>query len=285
MFRLLRILVVLAALAVVALFLTVLFVDRVAKTAIEKGGTYALGVETTLDEADISLLGGRFALSELEVANPPGFASPQFLRLGSGKLEVSLSSLNSDRVEIPSLVLDGLTLSLERKDGQANYDAILKSLERFGSRDGGGEPKEPDAGPRKTYVIREVVLNDIRAEVQLLPVGGELTKATVMIPTIRLKNVGDDGQSMSELFAAILDGVLRAVVETGADTLPKELLKDLKQKLPDLGKQAQAFQRELEKSLGELGEKAGELGKDVGEKAGKALEDAKKGLDDLFEKK
>lgn len=285
MFRLLRILVVLAALVVVALLVAILFVDRVAKSAIENGGTYALGVETTLDEADVSLLGGRFALSELEVANPPGFTSPQFLRLGSGKLEVSLSSLNSDRVEIPSLVLDGLTLSLERKDGQANYDAILKSLERFGSGDGGKAPKEPDTGPQKSYVIREVVLNDIRAEVQLLPVGGELTKTTVTIPTIRLKNVGDDGQSMSELFAAILDGVLRAVIESGADTLPKELLKDLKKKLPDLGKEAQAFQRELEKSLGDLGEKAGELGKDLGEKAGKALDDAKKGLDGLFEKK
>lgn len=271
--RLLRVLVVLVVLAVVVTLLTILFVDRLAKTAIEKGGTYALGVETTLEEADIGLVDGRFALTGLAVANPEGFEAPRFLSLTSGRLELSLASLRSDRIEVPSLVLDDLTLSLERSGGKANYDAILKNLERFGSKK--GEPQPPAEESGKRFVIREIVLNNVRAEVQLLPIAGELSKTTVTIPVLRLSNLGADEQSLSDLFAAVLDAVLHAVIDVGGNTLPKELLQDLKGKLPDLDAEVKAFQSELEKSLG----------KDLGGKAGKALDDAKKQLEGLFEKK
>lgn len=274
--RLLRIVVALTILVVVGLAVLFLFIDRAAKSAIEKGGTYALGVDTTLGGADIGLVSGRFALSDLAVANPPGFGAPQFMRLGRGELALSLSSLMSDEIEVPSLVLDDLSISLERKDGKANYDEILKHLEKLGGSDGKKAPSED--GSTKKFVIREIVLNNVRAEVQLLPIGGELTKTTVTIPTIRLKNVGNDGQSMSQVFAAILDAVLRAVVDFGGDLVPKELLKDLSKKLPDLGNQALELTRELGDSLGELG-------KGVGEKAGEVLDDAKKSLDELFKKK
>jgi hypothetical protein len=274
---LLRAVVVIALLAVLALVLLFVFVDRAAKTAIEKGGTYALGVPTTLGEADIGLVSGRFALGDLVVANPAGFESPHFMRLGRGELELSLSSLTSDLVEVPSLVLDGLSLSLERKDGKANYDEILKHLEKAVGSDGKKAPPA-DEGSAKKFVIREIVLNNVRAEVQLLPVGGSLTKTTVTIPTIRLKNVGNDGQSMSELFAAILDAVLRAVVDVGGDLLPKDLLNDLSKKLPDLGKQALELTEKLGGSLGELG-------KGVGEKAGEVLDEAARSIDGLLKKK
>jgi hypothetical protein len=226
--RLIKLLVATAALAIVAAFLLVLIVDRAAKAAIERGGTYALGVTTTLDEASIGLVDGRFALESLEVANPKGFDAPQFVRLGHGELELSLGTLWSDRVEASTLALRDVALSIERKDGKANYDEILKSLERFGSS-GGGEappPKEPQA-PGKSFVIHDVVLENVTAQIQLVPIGGELTKTTVTIPRVHLKNVGNDGLSLSELVASILDGALRAVIEAGGKDLPKELLKDL----------------------------------------------------------
>lgn len=47
-----------------------LFIDSIAKQAIERGGFYALGVETELDSTDIGLFSGQFRLDVLHVANP-----------------------------------------------------------------------------------------------------------------------------------------------------------------------------------------------------------------------
>ena len=47
--------------------------NKVARVAVEKGGTYALGVQTTLNDASIGVLSGRFGMSGLRVANAQGF--------------------------------------------------------------------------------------------------------------------------------------------------------------------------------------------------------------------
>ncbi len=51
----------------------VLWIDHLAKLAVETGATYALGVETTLGGMDIGVVGGTVDLSTLNVANPPAF--------------------------------------------------------------------------------------------------------------------------------------------------------------------------------------------------------------------
>ena len=53
------VLLVLIALGVV-LWLTI---DSIAKTGIERGGTYALGVPTTVDSVSLSLLGGEMRIN------------------------------------------------------------------------------------------------------------------------------------------------------------------------------------------------------------------------------
>lgn len=285
---LLRFVVLLLLLAAIAATLLVVFVDRAAKTAIEEGGTYALGVPTHLEQADIGLTSGRFALTGLAIDNPQGFEAPRFLSVGKGELALTLGSLTSDTIEAPTLELSGIELALERKDGKANYDAILASLERFSSKDGGKAeptPKTDEPQSAKRFVIREVIVRDVKATIQLLPIGGELTKTTVTVPSLRLTNVGDDGQSMSQLFAEVLDGILRAVIDVGGKDLPKELLKDLKQKLPDVEALKRSLETEVQGALDELQKKGKELGGELGKEAEKALEGAKKELDGLFEKK
>ncbi|MCK6448628.1 MAG: AsmA family protein [Planctomycetes bacterium] len=286
--KLLRFVVLLFLLAAVAAALLVIFIDRAAKTAIEEGGTYALGVPTHLEKADIGLTSGRFALTGLAIDNPQGFDAPRFLSIGRGELALTLGSLTEDTIEAPTLELSGIELALERKDGKANYDTILASLERFSSKDDGKsapQPKGDEPQSTKRFVIREVIVRDVKATIQLLPIGGELTKTTVTVPSIRLTNVGEDGRSMSQLFAEVLDGILRAVIDVGGKDLPKELLKDLKQKLPDVEALKRSLENEVKGALDDLQEKSKELGGELGKEAEKALDGAKKELEGLFEKK
>ena len=75
------ILVVLLAAGLIAAFF---YIDSIAKQAVERGGTYALGVNTTLRKADVEVFSGAVTLNGLRVANPEGFAADHFLRLGEG---------------------------------------------------------------------------------------------------------------------------------------------------------------------------------------------------------
>src|SRR5262245_21222468 len=126
-----RILLGLALLAVLLGVGAALFIDSLAGQAIERGGNHALGVETRLESASVGLVSGEFALSGLSVANPPGFAEPSFFALGGARLELPLSALLEERVIIPELTLDGITLDLERNPQGTNYGAILDNLARF----------------------------------------------------------------------------------------------------------------------------------------------------------
>src|SRR5262245_24327246 len=109
-------LVLIIGVAIVAFFL----LDSLVKTAVEKGATYALGVQTTLGGAHVSIIGGSLSLSDLNVANPEGFKTNHFLDLGKGAVEVSVPSLRQDMIEIPLVELSAIDINLEKKDGKSN---------------------------------------------------------------------------------------------------------------------------------------------------------------------
>ena len=133
--KLIKLVAVLLVLLVLATIAVALYIDTIAKTAIERGATYALGVKTTLGSADVGLLSGTFSMGDLTVANPAGFKSPYFTHLGEGDVKVALKTLRQETVELPTLTLTNLDIHLEKKEGEANYDVILENLSRFESGD------------------------------------------------------------------------------------------------------------------------------------------------------
>lgn len=265
----LRILVVAAIGLLLLLGAVLLFAGRAARLAVEKGGTRALGVPTTLESASVSPLRGDVSLTGLKVANPPGFDKPAFLVLDHAAIDVKTASLLSDKIEANELLIDGLAITLEEKGGKANYDVILENLKKLQKPGDEKKPEpEPEAKAGKQFVIRTVVLRNLSAEVYLLPIGGP---TVVHVPELVLHNVGEDGQTMDAAVAAITQAALAAIVKSGGGLLPPDMLKDLSGGLAGLGK-----------GVLELG---GESLKGVGEKAGELIEEAGKGLGDIFKKK
>lgn len=264
----------------------ILFIDSLAKTAIEAGGTHALGVETRLESASVGLFSGEFALNGLRVANPAGFTEPNFFALGGTRLALPLSSLREDRVTIPELVLEGVVLDLERNASGTNYDPILEHLSRFETgAPAGGETASTSGESGKVFVLQKLVVRDVRATVNLLPEGGELTKLSLSIPEIVVTDLGSD-MSLAQLCALVVKTVVRAAIQQGGDALPAELLADLRGRMDALEGQARArVDAELGKVQGQLEQAAGK----VSPEAQKAVQDAagKLGgkLDGLLKKK
>jgi len=264
---------------VVAAFL---YIDVIAKGAIEEGATSALGVKTKLRSANVKIFSGEFAMGDLNVANPetakgqPEFTSEHFLTLGEGGVAVALATLRQDIIELPHLTLANLDINLEKKGGTANYQLIMDNLKKWQ-----GEPP-PEAAK---YIVRKLNIKNIKVHVDLLG-GGDLTKVDVPIDEIVMADIGSDGTGveMGELAGIIVAAVFKAVVEKGGGLIPADLAGELTAGLAQLGDLTKLADIEsLGNVVGELGkavnlEGVGEKVDDLGNKAKKELEKATGGL-------
>ena len=141
-------LIAVAVVVVVVLIVSLLLgIDYVAKVGVEQGGTYALGVNTTLGSMDVGIFSGSVEMAELTVDNPPAFDTPHFLALGAGRVAVSLGTLMGEKVVVPELTLTGLSMNLERKGTQSNYNTIFAALKKFESAEQSNS-SESKAGKR-----------------------------------------------------------------------------------------------------------------------------------------
>lgn len=289
-------LVLLFVLGVVVVFMSI---DSIAKRAIEKGGTYALGTDTSVSSVSVGVFKGEFSLSSLKVANPTSgekFASPHFLTLGKGATAVSLSTIRQPTVEIPTLTLNDIDAYIERKGSATNYGTILDHLKQVT----GGDKPAPAATDEKKFVIHELKLTNITIHVDVsaavLPGGlgsvgdavGSMTKVTIPIEKIELKDVGKTGEglggsgvTMSQLSGIIVKAVLDAAARNGGGLIPGDLLGDLNGKLSSLTNLDTLSKGGLAIVAGAKGT-IEEVGKKVTEDVKKGMDDAKKGFEDAL---
>ena len=259
---------------IVVLIVAVFFwIDRLAKAGVEGGATYALGVDTQLDSMDVGVFSGSVAMADLNVANPTGFESPHFLQLGEGRVSVSLGTLMEDKVVLSELTLSGLNLNLVHHKGKANYKVILDNLKKFES----GEKKEAaEEEGGKRFVVQKVTVRDVHVEVEMLPIGGALTRVPIIIDAIELENVGSDsdkGILLADLTNIILKAILTTVARQGGDLLPGDIAGELTAGLDQLKGLGDVSVQVVGKVTAQVAEQVTEAAEKVGEEVGKAVEE------------
>jgi hypothetical protein len=232
-----------------------LMIDHLAKAGIERGGTYALGVPTRVDTVSLRLLKGELDLAGLTVANPEGYKTPHLLK--TGRLDVAMrpASVLGDAIEVNRFELDGVDLHLEQKPGTSNVSVILDNIARLS-----GEKRGEAEGGTKVKVDR-IVIRNVVAHIQVLPIGGEATTLTVKVPEIVLEGVTNDnaqGVAVSELVRRLVPAILAAVVDKGKGIIPDA----------DLGRLGDS----VAATSKALGAGAGKLVQQVGGRAAEALQ-------------
>lgn len=275
----------LIGLIVLLILVAVLMIDSIAKSGIERGSTYAMGVPTTLDTADVKIMAGEFDMSGLTVSNPEGFSTPHFLALRDGGVSVQLQSLMGEVVQLPTLTLDGISVNLQRADGKTNYNTILENLKRF--EDGDPPVDQPEAKGGKQFVIDRVLITDVTVNIDLAPIEGglsELTKMEVKVPRIELTDLGKgDTQPMeiAQVVATIVKAILLAVAEN-AGQLPGDLGAQLQQGLSQLAS-LDSLGVELEAAAGKVIEDVqGEIDDTIDDVRDQIDDGIRDGLDDIF---
>jgi hypothetical protein len=280
--RIVGVIIVLVVVLVIAVFV---WIDQLAKSGVEGGATYALGVDTRLDDMDVGILSGQVAMADLNVANPGGYKSPHFLELGDGRVGVSLGTLMEDTVVVPELALSDISLNLEHHHGKANYQVIIDNLKRFESGEKPAAQTAEHKG-RKKFVIQKVVVRNVRVAVELLPVGGDLTRVPVIIERIELENVGTAGDpvQLAELTSVVLKAILTAVVDRAGEVLPGDIAGELTAGLGQLESLGDVSVQVLGQVTAEVLENVGEAAGQLGEAAQQASEDIAKTVDEGIKK-
>ena len=297
--KLLRIVLVLVLLVLVAAGVAWYYIDSLARTGIERGATYALGVPTTVHKADVGLLSGTLRVDRLTVANPEGFKTPHLASVKRLDLGIATGTLLEETILVSRFELDGVDLHIEQKVGKSNVSTVLDEIKK---RAGEGEPAEPkpDEGEQaapggKKIKADRIVIRNVTAHLQVLPLGGKISTLDVEVPEIVLENVSSDnaeGLAVAELTRRILPAILTAVIKKGRGKLPgmdfDGLAADVGETTAALGEGARGLVEQVGKGAGGLLDAIFKkpAGKD-GEKkeGGGLLDDLLKPMDDAGETK
>lgn len=250
---------ILVALLVVLVAGVFLFFDRIVATSIEKGATYATGVETKVGGIDASPFAGSLSIDDLSVANPPGFRDEPFVSLASTRASWENGTILSDSIHVREFALDGVVVNLERTGGKTNYGTILDHVEKL-SPPGSQAPTksgESSGGSRELKIDRLVIRN-VRTSLHLSGIAGAAGSYQVEVPEIVLKDFnsrGSTGEIVAKLTRAVIEALLSSSLKAGRNVFPDDLLKDLGGQLEGLekvlGDQAEGMLKDLGSGLGD----------------------------------
>ena len=217
-----KLIVALVVILVLAVGGMLFYVDSMAKKAIEFGGSEALGVATTLDQVNISFLGGSASLNGLNIANPSGFQQKNFLGLGTGEFAVSLGSLSGDTVVIPKVRFADILVNLEQKGKQNNIEPLLKRVKSMsGAGAGSDTASSSSAGAGKKFILEYLAIENVKVNAAL-DLLGQTADVNMVLPKIELRDLGKDkgGMPMPELVQKVVQAILDAAAQSSANLSP-----------------------------------------------------------------
>jgi len=238
-------------LVIAALVLIDIFGERAVKMGIEAAATKTLNVGVSIDEVELSIMGGKLGIKNLSINNPVGYQHEKLLELKDGEIQVEVRSLLSDVVNIREIKLDGVNLVLEQKGLSNNLQDVIKTISARSKAK--GEPKKVG----KKLHIDNLEITNVVVKVKLLPVPGKIDTISLKLSPIKMTDLGSDNKLdtavlSGKILLALADGIARQ----GVGVLPKEIVNPLKLTLDttlDIGKAAT-----------KEGGKLIEAGKDVG---------------------
>lgn len=260
-----------------------LLVTPASRAAVEKGGRYALGVDTTIDDVVLSPSLGSSAIgfTQLKVDNPDGMTGDPLLEIDEFRVGVRTLSLMSSTVKVPEITLEGLDLRLIQDGKRSNFYEVVQHIRGL-SGDGESAAKTTEtessgeSGPMLalgTISVKSVTGSlELRGIPGLDPLSQSFTLPDFEFDVVEALGLatteGGDAPkaSVGDLTAALVDELIQQGIEEAKSHLDPEVRALLDQ---DLGK---ALLEQLE------GEKEGLL-----KEAGDALEgELQKGLEGIL---
>ncbi len=174
--------------------------DSMIASNIETRASASLGTQVTVGTVKTDIKGGSLTISNITIANPPGFKNKNAFSLNDIEAAIDYSNYDIKRV-----VIDKPEIVIEELGGETNFSRMLAGIEKQDS-----EPEPDPAADGKEepiIVIHHFRMNDSRASFE----SESLDKySNLEIDAIELSNLKGTPSELSEIiFKKIINEITR----------------------------------------------------------------------------
>lgn len=169
-----------------------------------------LDTKVEVQSVNINVFAGSVRIKELKIHNYKEYSTPYALELGHMFIDVSLTSLLTNKIEIEDVTIERFSSSLEFRNFMKNNNlgdiaAKLQKGEDKAVEKKAEKKKETPAEVKKSekkMVIRKLRFADSKIIFQQVP---------ILFPDVELTDVGD-GRPISDFFVVIMDTTVELVL-------------------------------------------------------------------------
>ncbi len=232
----------LVVLALIAVFVGALYLDRVVKTSVETVAPEFTKSRVVLDGVSLSLLNGSASLSGLQIGNPGGFSAPNAFSLQSVDVKLNRDSIFTDTIIVDSVRILAPEVTYESLGKGSNIEALQRNVEQAIASAGGVSSETASQAPGKKLIIKDLMVSKGQIHYSNALLGSKTLD--LPLPDIHLTGIGEKsgGASASEVAGQILSALnktaVQAVAQSGAikdlGNRAKEKLGEKKDKLRGL---------------------------------------------------
>ena len=212
------VLVVLIALVVAAL----LFIDTIAKNALEKGAPLVLGTNVSVQRIHIEPFNGRVEIKNLIIDNPEGSYSSEYaIKLGDIIADVDLATVTKHKIRIEEMFLKDVNVVYETNVINSNLQEILdnvKKLDTAEKKEKEEEEKEGKEDKQKTFQVDVIELSRVGVTVQAKGAAAGLPISVSMDPLTGL-GTDEEGITAVGLTLRILGAIVTTAIKTAGGSV------------------------------------------------------------------
>jgi uncharacterized protein involved in outer membrane biogenesis len=195
---------VLVALVAAGAWLAYNSLDVIVKMALEHWGPDVTGVDVKVGEVRISPRDGQGSIRGLELGSPRGFGAPRALRFGEVRLAIDPATVTSPVIVVHEIAIEAPQIVYEKAGGQANLDAIQKSIEAYAKSSGAAEaPGHAGTSLKRRFIIERLTIRGGRVTMTAAGLRGQ--GIGFDLPEIELRGIGkrSGGVTASEAAAEV----------------------------------------------------------------------------------
>ena len=123
-------------LLVVLVVLAIVFIDVIAKNALEKGAPMVLGTNASVERLHIEPFNGRVEITNLIIDNPSdSYSSDYAIKLGDVVADVEIGSVFGKKIHIEDLTLKDVDVVYETSVINSNLQEILDNVKKLDSKE------------------------------------------------------------------------------------------------------------------------------------------------------
>jgi len=156
---------------VVLIVAALVFIDSLAKNALEKGAPLVLGTNVSVKRIHIEPFNGRVEIKNLIIDNPKeSYSSDYAIKLGDIVADVDLKTITNDKIRIEEMVMRDVDVVYETNVISSNLQDILDNVKKLDTKEKTEKeeekPEEKEEAKEKTLQVDTIELERVGITVQ-----------------------------------------------------------------------------------------------------------------------